>query len=78
MRAYALSLGTSASSLQYQCNACRVDLTDIVRVRCAVCDDVDLCADCFAEGKEVDHHANDHDYRIIVMREISEEGEGEG
>ena len=53
-------------------------MTDIVRVRCAVCDDVDLCADCFAEGKEVDHHANDHDYRIIVMREISEEGEGEG
>lgn len=56
----------SGAGLRYECNACNMDLTDIVRIRCAVCDDVDLCADCFAEGKEFDGHNNDHDYRIVV------------
>jgi hypothetical protein len=60
------SAAGAAAEQQSHCNSCGIDVTDIVRIRCATCEDVDLCADCFAEGKEPDGHANDHPYRVVV------------
>lgn len=34
-------------------------------IRCAICDDVEMCPPCFAKGCEIDKHKNDHDYVII-------------
>ncbi|KAI9142364.1 hypothetical protein BKA69DRAFT_1027557, partial [Paraphysoderma sedebokerense] len=50
---------------KYHCDACRKDVTEIARIKCAQCDDFDLCVECFSEGVEVGEHKNDHDYRVM-------------
>ncbi|KAJ3037861.1 Transcriptional adapter ada2 [Rhizophlyctis rosea] len=50
---------------EYHCDVCEKDLTFIVRIRCAVCPDVDLCVECFSTGAEKGEHKNDHPYRVI-------------
>lgn len=34
-------------------------------IRCAICTNVEICPPCFAKGREIDEHKNDHDYVII-------------
>ena len=34
-------------------------------MRCADCQDFDLCLDCFSVGVEVSPHTNAHRYRVI-------------
>jgi len=41
-------------------------VSDIVRIKCAECADVELCVECFAEGVEFDSHKKDHSYSVIV------------
>lgn len=53
-------------AVQYHCNYCRKDISYGVRTRCAVCNDFDLCIECFSVGVELQGHMNDHDYKIIV------------
>ena len=36
-----------------------------MRVKCAVCRDVELCAECFAAGAQLSPHRKDHAYRVI-------------
>jgi len=50
---------------QYHCDFCRKDITGVVRIRCAVCTDFDLCLECFSCGAHVFPHRPDHDYRVI-------------
>ncbi|XP_013407297.1 transcriptional adapter 2-beta-like [Lingula anatina] len=49
---------------QYHCNYCQTNILD-VRVRCAECDDFDLCLQCFSCGAEVGIHRKDHKYQVI-------------
>lgn len=49
-----------------QCKKCSLDVSDIVRIKCAVCPDVELCVECFAEGVELEQHKKDHAYSVIV------------
>eukprot|EP00884_Botryococcus_braunii_P017869 jgi/Botrbrau1/4766/Bobra.0137s0038.1 len=35
---------------QYHCNYCSRDISNVVRIKCAVCTDFDLCVDCFRAG----------------------------
>ncbi|CAE6439213.1 hypothetical protein ACGC1H_006886 [Rhizoctonia solani] len=51
----------------YNCDACSVDLTRNVRIKCAAvgCEEVDLCPTCFCAGKEPDKHKAWHDYRVV-------------
>ncbi|CEL60630.1 Transcriptional adapter 2 OS=Saccharomyces cerevisiae (strain ATCC 204508 / S288c) GN=ADA2 PE=1 SV=1 [Rhizoctonia solani AG-1 IB] len=51
----------------YNCDACNVDLTRNVRIKCAAvgCEEVDLCPTCFCAGKEPDQHKAWHDYRVV-------------
>ncbi|KAG8746648.1 Transcriptional adapter ada2 [Ceratobasidium sp. 414] len=49
------------------CDACNVDLTKNVRIKCAApgCEELDLCPTCFCAGKEPDRHQAWHDYRVV-------------
>ncbi|KAJ9052435.1 Transcriptional adapter ada2, variant 3 [Entomophthora muscae] len=37
----------------------------IIRIRCAECEEFDLCVYCFQHGEEIGEHKNSHAYRII-------------
>ncbi|KAJ5074862.1 transcriptional adapter 2-alpha [Anaeramoeba ignava] len=50
---------------EFYCDICGRDITESVRIRCAVCVDVDLCVDCFAKGKETNTHKKNHPYLVI-------------
>ena len=49
----------------YHCNYCQKDITGVVRIKCAVCPDFDLCLDCFSVGAEITPHQNNHAYRVM-------------
>ncbi len=52
---------------RYHCDACQKDISSLVRVKCCVCPDFDLCVDCFCQGVEEKQHKNSHDYRVMVF-----------
>ena len=37
----------TARPLTIECDVCRIDISSMVRIKCAVCDDYDTCLDCF-------------------------------
>ncbi|KZC07352.1 PREDICTED: transcriptional adapter 2-alpha-like isoform X1 [Dufourea novaeangliae] len=46
------------------CRVCKSALTEPY-IRCAVCNNTDLCPFCFSSGSEIGDHKNNHDYIII-------------
>ena len=56
---------------KHYCNACALDITMLVSVQCAECEDVDLCVECFAQGAELYSHKKTHSYRIRVRLLLS-------
>ena len=51
--------------IEYTCNYCHRDVSGQTFIKCAVCDDFDLCVDCFSVGAELKPHKNDHSYRVM-------------
>ncbi|XP_011010468.1 PREDICTED: transcriptional adapter ADA2a isoform X3 [Populus euphratica] len=49
----------------YHCNYCYKDISGMVRIKCAVCPDFDLCLGCFSVGAEVTPHKSNHPYRVM-------------
>ncbi|XP_021293192.1 transcriptional adapter ADA2a isoform X2 [Herrania umbratica] len=49
----------------YHCNYCNKDISGMVRIKCAVCPDFDLCVECFSVGAEVTPHKGNHPYRVM-------------
>ncbi len=56
-------------SARYHCDNCKGDITSLVRIKCNVCANFDLCVDCFYVGVELRteftdakgvSHINDH------------------
>ncbi|CBZ55501.1 hypothetical protein NCLIV_059260 [Neospora caninum Liverpool] len=49
---------------QYHCDVCTKDISNVCRIRCAECEDFDLCVACFCMGAEVEGkpHKNSHRY----------------
>ncbi|ORX33626.1 hypothetical protein BD324DRAFT_653928 [Kockovaella imperatae] len=49
------------------CDGCGVDVTQTVRIKCAAkgCEDVDICPNCFCEGKEFNPHKPWHEYKVV-------------
>jgi transcriptional adapter 2-alpha len=37
----------------------------VVRIRCAICEEIDICLECFSTGQETEKHKSEHDYRVI-------------
>ncbi|KAK3807816.1 MAG: hypothetical protein J3Q66DRAFT_318729 [Benniella sp.] len=53
------------AGVKYHCDPCSQNITDTVRIRCAICSDFDLCVRCFCSGAELGKHKNWHDYRVM-------------
>ncbi|KAG0380458.1 Transcriptional adapter ada2 [Mortierella sp. AD032] len=53
------------AGVKYHCDPCSQNITDTVRIRCAVCSDFDLCVSCFCNGAELGKHKHWHDYRVM-------------
>ncbi|KAK9464382.1 hypothetical protein V1512DRAFT_293384 [Lipomyces arxii] len=51
--------------IKFHCDVCSCDCTHLVRIRCAVCQDYDLCVPCFASGASSGTHKPYHDYSIV-------------
>ncbi|KAI4308508.1 hypothetical protein L6164_031573 [Bauhinia variegata] len=49
----------------YHCNYCNKDISGKVRIKCAVCQDFDLCIECFSVGAELTPHKSNHPYRVM-------------
>uniref|UniRef100_A0A2P2L1B0 Uncharacterized protein MANES_05G167800 n=1 Tax=Rhizophora mucronata TaxID=61149 RepID=A0A2P2L1B0_RHIMU len=49
----------------YHCNYCHKDITGMIRIKCVVCPDFDLCIECFSVGAEVNPHKSNHPYRVM-------------
>lgn len=50
---------------RYHCDSCSKDITYLAILRCAECQDFDLCVECFRNGVEINNHKADHKYRVI-------------
>ena len=50
----------------YHCNYCNKDISGKIRIKCVVCQDFDLCVECFSIGAEVTPHKSNHPYRVMV------------
>lgn len=56
----------------FECDYCRNDISQLPRIRCAVCDDFDLCCDCFVAStctaagaaRQQQHDPRTHGYRV--------------
>lgn len=56
---------TNSKVSLYHCNYCNKDISGKIRIKCAVCQDFDLCIECFSVGAEVTPHKSNHPYRIM-------------
>ncbi|CCJ28763.1 unnamed protein product [Pneumocystis jirovecii] len=50
---------------KYHCDICGLDISRVTYIRCANCDNFDLCISCFSAGSEIGTHKSDHSYRVI-------------
>ncbi|EGW30890.1 uncharacterized protein SPAPADRAFT_62780 [Spathaspora passalidarum NRRL Y-27907] len=49
----------------FHCDVCSTDCSNRIRIKCAICNDYDLCVPCFAAGLTTGDHKPWHDYQII-------------
>ncbi|KAI1436668.1 hypothetical protein GGR50DRAFT_686357 [Xylaria sp. CBS 124048] len=59
--------------VKYVCDVCSADITSTVRIRCAhsLCNEYDLCVQCFASGASSGaHHPTTHPYRVMEQNSI--------
>jgi hypothetical protein len=61
---------TGGKKVFFSCSYCQRDITQQIRIQCAVCDHFDLCGDCFAAGVSRYPHVNTHDYRVVDCIDI--------
>ncbi|KFZ11296.1 hypothetical protein V501_04833 [Pseudogymnoascus sp. VKM F-4519 (FW-2642)] len=59
--------------VKYVCDVCSADITSTVRIRCAhaVCNEYDVCVQCFSNGESNrDHNPATHPYRVIEQNSV--------
>ena len=56
---------TGGKAITYTCLYCDKDIRQCLRIKCAECNDVNLCGDCFAAGVNINEHKNIHPYFIV-------------
>jgi hypothetical protein len=50
---------------RFRCSYCASDVSATSRIKCAECDNFDLCVHCFSVGVEVFPHKSSHKYRVV-------------
>lgn len=58
-------LPTGGKRTLYHCSYCHIDITLQLRIKCAECEDFQLCGDCFCAGVELHPHLNTHEYHVV-------------
>eukprot|EP01113_Clastostelium_recurvatum_P029973 TRINITY_DN3631_c0_g1_i3.p1 TRINITY_DN3631_c0_g1~~TRINITY_DN3631_c0_g1_i3.p1 ORF type:complete len:584 (+),score=187.76 TRINITY_DN3631_c0_g1_i3:68-1819(+) len=53
------------NAIQYHCDYCHKDISNVVRIKCSICHDFDLCVECFSVGAQITPHQSSHDYQIM-------------
>ncbi|TVY44781.1 Transcriptional adapter [Lachnellula subtilissima] len=59
--------------VKYVCEICSADITNTVRIRCAhsVCNEYDLCVECFKNGESsANHHPPTHPFNVIEQNSV--------
>lgn len=51
--------------MKITCDSCFKDISHVILIQCAECDDLDLCVECFASGVELSQHKSSHLYRVL-------------
>ncbi|VEU23922.1 DEKNAAC105197 [Brettanomyces naardenensis] len=54
---------------KFHCDVCSSDCTRRIRIRCAECNDYDLCVPCFSKGRATGKHKPWHAYRVIEQHQ---------
>lgn len=49
----------------FHCDVCSQDISRLVHIKCAECEDFDLCIPCFTSGSTAASHQPWHPYRVI-------------
>lgn len=52
---------------RFHCDVCKRDISRKIRIKCADCNDFDLCVECFAVGVEYQDHKKTHRYSSSQM-----------
>lgn len=55
---------------KFHCDVCSSDCTRRIRIRCAECNDYDLCVPCFSMGRATGIHKPWHAYRVIEQNQF--------
>jgi transcriptional adapter 2-alpha len=63
-------LKTGGKKVTYNCSYCKRDITLQLRIHCAICDNFELCGDCFSSGATRYPHKNTHDYRVVDCLDV--------
>ena len=51
--------------MKITCDSCFKDISHVILIQCAECDDLDLCVECFGSGVELSQHKATHSYRVL-------------
>lgn len=51
--------------MKFTCDSCFKDISHVILIQCAECDDLDLCLECFGSGVELSAHKANHAYRVL-------------
>lgn len=51
--------------MKITCDSCFKDISHVIFIQCAECDDLDLCVECFGSGVELSQHKATHSYRVL-------------
>eukprot|EP01112_Ceratiomyxa_fruticulosa_P007858 TRINITY_DN2044_c0_g1_i2.p1 TRINITY_DN2044_c0_g1~~TRINITY_DN2044_c0_g1_i2.p1 ORF type:complete len:610 (-),score=146.02 TRINITY_DN2044_c0_g1_i2:192-2021(-) len=55
----------TGNAIQYHCDYCHKDISNVVRIKCSICTDFDLCVECFSVGAQINPHLKTHDYQVM-------------
>lgn len=57
--------------MKITCDSCFKDISHVILIQCAECEDIDLCVECFGSGVELSQHKANHSYRVLRPLDFS-------
>jgi hypothetical protein len=56
---------TNDIGMKISCDSCFKDISHVILIQCAECDNLDLCVECFGSSVELSQHKATHSYRVL-------------